>query len=870
MIKKIVIEWEAGSVEGNVVIGNGKIKKLDIVRGQGKISGKKFLFSSNNSCRMEVSLDKVKLSPGPEPTIVTVHTAKNSFSFFLRDVNQKYPIFIPEYGVIVTDAGDKRTYKQIERGIRSRRLKTKLEHIESEPEENYENAAANTRNLHCPTWLGLSRDMRIFEIDFPEINETLPYIQPRYHGRFVRFPEDNSKGIRYTFSLTRGISCVKNIKRRLEEGILPILHGTLIDEDISYNFTTFVSREVKKFTSNSLKGTHFLVAEGHSVSHMFTREQEQEFKSLLSEEIEMDSNEETVLFFRCEVVNRAAVPRYAWFKTPSPNIDKNVAFDERNGFGLFSADKVFCISKLNGKPLPNEEMSILLGPGQMASFEFFLPHSPISRKRALLLAKQNFRTRHTECRNFWREKLKSAADVRLPEKRVDEMVKAGLLHLDLILYGTEPEGALAPTIGRYCPIASESAPIIQFIDSMGWDNVAKRALMHFLEKQHKDGLIRNCEYMLETGCVLWSIGEHYRYTQDKEWIKEIMPKLLKSCEYILKWRKRNQREDLKGKGYGMLDGKVADPEDPYHQYMLNGYAYLGLIRTAEVIAELDPVKSKRLQQEAQKLRKDILTAFYESVASSPVVPLGDGTWCPTAPSWAEAQHGPLCLYAKKGNWWTHGSFLLRDFGPLYLIFQEVIEPTGQFANLLVKYSSELMYVRNVGLSQPYYQRHPFIHLRRDEVKPFLKSYYNGFAGLADRETYTFWEHYYHVSPHKTHEEAWFLMQTRWMLYMEEGRTLKLLRGIPRSWLENGKSIQLNKVASYFGPLSLKVKSQLDSGMIEAKITCNADRHPKSVEIRLPHPQGKKAKSVRGGRYIAREESVRIEPFEGYAKVVLCF
>ena len=30
---------------------------------------------------------------------------------------------------------------------------------------------------------------------------------------------------------------------------------------------------------------------------------------------------------------------------------------------------------------------------------------------------------------------------------------------------------------------------------------------------------------------------------------------------------------------------------------------------------------------------------------------------------------------------------------------------------------------------------------------------------------------------KTHEEAEFLMQTRWMLYMEEGETLKLLRGV---------------------------------------------------------------------------------------------
>src|SRR2546427_8828678 len=50
------------------------------------------------------------------------------------------------------------------------------------------------------------------------------------------------------------------------------------------------------------------------------------------------------------------------------------------------------------------------------------------------------------------------------------------------------------------------------------------------------------------------------------------------------------------------------------------------------------------------------------------------------------------------------------------------------------------------------------------------------AGLADRQTYTFWEHYFGESPHKTHEEGWFLMQSRWMLYQEHDRTLDLLPG----------------------------------------------------------------------------------------------
>ncbi|MEM2930912.1 MAG: hypothetical protein QW797_08665, partial [Thermoproteota archaeon] len=173
--------------------------------------------------------------------------------------------------------------------------------------------------------------------------------------------------------------------------------------------------------------------------------------------------------------------------------------------------------------------------------------------------------------------------------------------------------------------------------------------------------------------------------------------------------------------------------------------------------------------------------------------------------------------------------------------------------------------------QPYYSPHPWVHLRRGEVKAFLKTYYNSFVSLADRETFTFWEHYPGVgSSHKTHEEGWFLMQTRWMLWMEQGQTLKLLPGIPRKWMENGKSIELNRVASYFGPISLRADSKLDQGKIEARVECSSEWQPRIVELRLPHPHGKKATGVKGGVYDAQTETVRIEPFKDKAEVELSF
>jgi len=870
-VKNISIEWKNGSPKGKLEIANGKLEKLVILKGQGAITEENFAFTSHGSCGLNVSIKEHSLNFGSGATIITVRTVTNPFSFFLRDVSKEYPIFVPDYGVIVTDADNKCSYEQIEDAIRNCGLKTKLQQIQNEEEESYEEAAANTRKLRCPTWLGVSRDIRIFELDFR--GGRLDWIQPRFHGPLVSLPESNNNPVCYQFFVGRGIGCVENVSRSLEDGVLPILRGSVSDEDINYSITSFVTLERNELTSKNLRGTHFLVADGNAFGHTFTEGQEKEFQNLQPKE--MNRDEETVLFCRIKATNTSSVPRYAWFKNVHPTSSQPLkySFDGNTGFGVYDSGRVFCVSKINSKPLPQEEIAILLKPNETAVFDFILPHRPISKERALQLTQQNFEVRHLECREFWKKKLESAARVKLPEKRIDEMVRAGLLHLDIVTYGLEPEGTVAPTIGVYSPIGSESAPIIQFMDSMGWHDLTRRSLMYFLDKQREDGFMQNFDnYMLETGAALWSIGEHYRYTRDDAWLKRITPKLLRSCEYIVNCRKRNKNDGLRGKGYGMIEGQVADPNDPYHQFMLNGYAYLGLSRVAEMLSKLDPNQSKRLGQEAEELKSDIRGAFFEAMARSPVVPLGDGTWCPTAPPWAEVR-GLMSLYAEKGNWFSHLTFFCRDslLGPFHLIFQEVIDPKEKAANHLVNCCTELMHERNVALSQPYYSQHPWVHLRRGEVKAFLKTYYNSLASLSDRETYSFWEHYPGVgSPHKTHEEGWFLMQTRWMLWMEQGQTLKLLSGIPRDWMKNGKRIELNRVASYFGPILLKAESKLKQGRIVAKIECPSKQQPKCIELRLPHPQGKKATKVKGGTYDAQTETVKIEPFKNSAEVILDF
>jgi hypothetical protein len=610
MRRTIAVLWKEGhQPKGQVEVANGRLGKLTVTGEGVQVSPAKSAGTSPGSHRMQITVEEANLTPGAAGTRILIRGSQHPFGFFLRDVNSDYPIYLPDHGAIVTDGEDTRSFEEIERGIQQRGLLSRLQQIESENEENYGNAAANTRILKCPTWLGLSRDVRIFEVDFIHTVHNSA-IRPRLHGTLV---QREGKPLTYAFVLGRGAGCVEGITRGIEDGMLPILHVRRVDDDVTYDCVVFASLEWRKLSAENLRGTHFLVADGYAVGHRFTEQQEAEHRRFLPEESGLD--EETVLYFRVVATNTSDVPRYAWLMAPTPN--HKADYDGERGFGLMPDGTVFSVNLLNGKPLPHEEMAVLLPPGKSAKFEFRIPHGPISKERAARLSEQDFERRYAECRSFWKGKLKSAAELSLPEQRIDEMMHAGLLHLDIVAYGREPDGPVAPTIGVYSPIGSESSPIIQFMDSMGWHDLARRCLNYFLEKQHDDGFMQNFDgYMLETGAALWNIGEHYRYTRDEDWVKEIAPKVLKSCEYIINWRRRNLDEGLRGRGYGLLDGKVADPEDQTRQFVLNGYAYLGLARTAEMLASCDPAESAKLAHEASALRDDIRTALSDAMVHS--------------------------------------------------------------------------------------------------------------------------------------------------------------------------------------------------------------------------------------------------------------
>lgn len=870
--KSVTVRWSNGTVSGKVNIINGQLTSLGSSTKKRAVKNGNFKVPDARSDGLSLTVGNATLSEGPDATMVCIETDKGPFSFFLRDVQSGYPIWIPEYGVTVLPSDDMRTYEEVAAEISGRGYISKIAKIESQPEISFETIKDEVRDMSVPVWLGVSRDIRLFEIaeELGDTNNEDKVIRPKlfYNGIYADGFENGP--IFYRYALGRGVGPYKNIRRWLENGTLPIYHSEMTDDDVVYHTVSFASFEMSELKNENIEGTDFMISDYYGAGRVFTGEQKIKLDSILG--ATAPYTEELVLYIHTEIENTGSVPRYAWIKAPRPGSGGiSYDFDRTNGFSRYSPERVFCVSKLNGQAMAGEETAVLLMPGEKAVYEMYIPHMPVGGQRAEQLITRDFNELFERCKSYWNGRLNEAAEIKVPETRINEMIKAGLLHLQLVTFGKEPDGPLAANVGIYTPIGTESSPIIQFYASMGLNDLARRSLEYFLETQQPDGRIENYSgYTIETGAFLWCTGEYYRYTRDDNWVLSVKDKLLKACEYLTAWRNRSKAESLRGRGYGMIDGKVADPEDHFHQFMLNGYGYMGMSRIAEAFEKTDTVLSAVLRKEAEEWREDIRATLFNTMSLSPAVPLGNGAWSPTIPPWAEA-YGPRSLYAEPQNSWTHGSFILTDalLGPLYLIFCEVLDPYESASEMLFNYNSELFLQNNSAFSQPYYSRHNWVQIRRGMVKPFLNTYYSTMAAHADRSTYSFWEHMYKQSPHKTHEEANFLMETRWMLYMEEGEALHLFRVAPRKWFEDGKEIKLSGVRSYFGGINAYVISAVGKGSIKAVVECtDKERRPEKLTVRLPHPDGRKPERVTGGVYDPVTETVTIDAFEGRANINL--
>ncbi len=533
-------------------------------------------------------------------------------------------------------------------------------------------------------------------------------------------------------------------------------------------------------------------------------------------------------------------------------------------------------------------------PGALA-LEFTLPAR--SRRRVVVfLGDQEVNTMQLDdapklragVERYWQAVLAPATQIETPDEFLNHVIRSSQVRC-LIAARNEADGArVAPWIAAmsYGPLESEAHSVIRGMDFLGHHDFAQRGLDFFIHRYNTNGFLTTGYTTFGTAWHLWTLGEHYQLTGDQAWLRENAPELRRVGDWILRQTAKTRQLGADGQPLpesGLMPPAVmADWNSFAFHFMLNGYYHAALAELGTSLAAIGDPRAAAYTRGAADLKQNIRRAYRWTQEQSPVLPLRDGTWIPLYPSQVHSP-GKLADFFPgddAGRSWAYDV----ELGAHQLV------PTGVFAPDDVEVTRMLNHLEDVqflgegwfdypaaenakdwfnlgGFAkvQPYYCRNAEVYALRDDVKPFVRSYFNSLASLLNTEVLTLWEHFHHSGAwDKTHETGYFLHQTRTMLVQERGEDLWLAPFIPSDWLQAGKTLEVKNAPTRFGPVSYRLTSHKNARELAVDITVPTRTKPARMVVRLRHPGGRTIQSVQvNGQphrdFDAKEETVSIKP-----------
>ena len=465
-------------------------------------------------------------------------------------------------------------------------------------------------------------------------------------------------------------------------------------------------------------------------------------------------------------------------------------------------------------------------------------------------------------REYWKNQLASAMQVDVPDPLLTNTIKASQVHCLIAARSEDNGNRVAAWIASvsYGPLESEANSVIRGMDYFGHHEFARKACDYFIHRYDAAGFLTTGYTLMGTGWHLWMLGEHYDLTRDRAWIQKIAPEVARVCKWIVAQREKTARmlpDGSKPVEYGLMPpGVMADWNAFAYHFCLNGYYCAGLRAAAAALADAGVPEASGWRDTAARFAEDILRGYAWTRAMMPVYRLRDGTSVPGYPSQMHSP-GPTGNFfpGEDGNRsWCYDV----EIGAHHLVPFGILAPDSRETAWMMDHMEDVQFLSEGWFDypaeqsqkdwynrggfakvQPYYCRNAEVCALRDDIKPFLRTYFNTIPSLLNLENLSFQEHFRGVGAwNKTHETGYFLHQTRLMLLMERGDDLWLAPFVTTNWFKDGQSVAVRKAPTRFGPMSYQIGSALAQGYIEATIEPPTRSSPRQIVLRLRHPEGK--------------------------------
>jgi hypothetical protein len=505
---------------------------------------------------------------------------------------------------------------------------------------------------------------------------------------------------------------------------------------------------------------------------------------------------------------------------------------------------------------------------------------------------------HRGAEQVWQGYLAETAQLDLPDRELERIVRASLLHcLAAARSHAPPEDAppglgapleIAPWIASvsYGPLESEAQAVLRGMQLLGAKSFASAGHRYFSNRVDRAGRLTTGYTLIGTGWHLWTLGEYDLLFQDDELLHELAPSMVRACRWIMGQRRKSMRDE-RDPHFGLMPpGPLADWNRFACYFYANANYCAGLRDAAAALARIHDPSAAEIAADAKAFRDDILRAWRFASSRAPVVPLRDGRFVPYFPTDLDGV-GPVETFhpgEDAGRSWCYDV----EVGPAQMVALGLLAPDAPEAGWILDEDEDVQYLRDGWFAypaadnarewfdcggfakvQPYYARTVETHALRDDQAPFIRSYYNTIPTLLNREDLSLWEHFAASGAwNKTHETGYFLAQTRTLLLTERDDELWLAPFVPRAWFADGEHLSVANAPTRFGPVGYSIDSHVaaETGGPRIEVTIDPPQRtpPTALVLRLRHPDRTPIRTVtvdgkESTTFDAKDGTIRIVP-----------
>jgi hypothetical protein len=525
----------------------------------------------------------------------------------------------------------------------------------------------------------------------------------------------------------------------------------------------------------------------------------------------------------------------------------------------------------------NLRHSFQLAPGSTAQVHLKIPFVPDAKRLLKPASAGDFEAAHKTQKGFWEGLLARGARIEVPEARINDVCRALLVQNFVLADG------LRFTYGsglRYndSTYPQENGFAAHVFAMYGFKDYAEQMQRYFPAMcVTPKGAGR--KYQNRRAMVLHHLLENYRLTGKTNLFKEFATDYFRVADEIVSDRRSTMTN---GRGerplyWGWLPpdkpgaDTVASTQSVYVPgHNINNCQGLQDFGRFLVITGLDPARGEKYLREAADFRKTLMSAMERAAIRVPGRPpfldLQTLLFRET-PDYGPEPYDDLALGRLQGayyHYWVDMEFHYNFFNPTDEVggwLADYVRERNGFVLGLCRARRQTGnaygWVNNVYDGGYYNYR-----LRQGDAQEFIYGLYSRLAFGMSRYTYVAGEGSPFIGyntenggyvgadysfPNSAANADTLHMLRNALVYEEladnvETGTLCLLKGAPRKWLEPGKRIRVERLATYYGDLSFTVDAASDGRIVRARV--DSPTGPwKTMDVALGQPGSARPRSV---------------------------